>query len=243
MPNRILKESICTSENLNDLSAFEETFFYRLIVNVDDYGRMDARPKILASRLFPLKDIRAKQVDDALRALSSAELIDLYVVDGKSFLQMKAWDRHQTPRAKTSKYPGPEESVNTSASICMQMQADENMCNQMQADAPDIRYSIFDNRYSDSRTNRESGARDTRFTPPSLDDVAEYCRERKNNVDPEAFVNFYASKGWMVGKNHMKDWRAAVRTWERERGGSNANANGSTNIFAQIQEQERRGYR
>ena len=240
MPNRILKESICTSENLNDLSAFEETFFYRLIVNVDDYGRMDARPKILASRLFPLKDIRAKQVDDALRALSSAELIELYMVDGRSFLQMKAWDRHQTPRAKTSKYPGPEESVNTSASKCKQMQADENTCNQMQADAPDIRYSIFDNRYSDSRTKRESGARDTRFTPPSLDDVAEYCRERKNNVDPEAFVNFYASKGWMVGKNHMKDWRAAVRTWERERGGSNAN--GSSNIFAQIQERERKGF-
>ena len=67
MPNRILKESICTSDEIETLSAFQETFFYRLIVNCDDYGRMDARPKILASKLFPLKDIRAAQIEDALR--------------------------------------------------------------------------------------------------------------------------------------------------------------------------------
>ena len=53
------------------------------------------------------------------------------------------------------------------------------------------------------------------FRPPSVDEVAAYCRERKNNVDPQRFVDFYAAKGWMVGKNKMKDWKAAVRTWER----------------------------
>lgn len=53
------------------------------------------------------------------------------------------------------------------------------------------------------------------FTPPSVDQVKEYCLERNNNVDPEAFVSFYESKGWMVGKNKMKDWKAAVRTWEK----------------------------
>lgn len=56
-----------------------------------------------------------------------------------------------------------------------------------------------------------------KFVPPSVDEVKEYCLERKNNVDPEAFVSFYESKGWMVGKNKMKDWKAAVRTWERSR--------------------------
>lgn len=58
------------------------------------------------------------------------------------------------------------------------------------------------------------------FTPPSVKDVQEYCSERKNNVDAQAFVDFYESKGWMVGKNKMKDWKAAVRTWERSSGGS-----------------------
>lgn len=54
-----------------------------------------------------------------------------------------------------------------------------------------------------------------RFSPPTLDEVKAYCAERKNNVDAERFVNYYESNGWMVGKSKMKDWKAAVRTWEK----------------------------
>lgn len=53
------------------------------------------------------------------------------------------------------------------------------------------------------------------FQKPSLSEVAAYCRERANKVDPEQFYNFYESNGWKVGKNPMKDWHAAVRTWEK----------------------------
>lgn len=58
----------------------------------------------------------------------------------------------------------------------------------------------------------------SRFSPPTLEEVKAYCDERNNLVNPENFVNFYESKGWMVGKNKMKDWKAAVRTWEKEAG-------------------------
>lgn len=54
-----------------------------------------------------------------------------------------------------------------------------------------------------------------RFTAPSLEDVKAYCEERKNNVDPERFIDYYTANGWKVGKNPMKDWKAAVRSWER----------------------------
>ena len=54
-----------------------------------------------------------------------------------------------------------------------------------------------------------------RFTPPTYEQVSTYCKERKNTVDAERFLDFYESKGWMVGKNKMKDWKAAVRNWER----------------------------
>lgn len=54
-----------------------------------------------------------------------------------------------------------------------------------------------------------------RFCPPTYDEVKAYCLERKNNVDPEKFIDFYQSKGWMVGKSKMKDWKASVRTWEK----------------------------
>lgn len=53
------------------------------------------------------------------------------------------------------------------------------------------------------------------FSTPTVDDVRAYCLERNNKVDPQQFVDFYESKGWMIGKNKMKDWKAAVRTWER----------------------------
>ena len=56
----------------------------------------------------------------------------------------------------------------------------------------------------------------SRFAPPTLEEVKSYCLERKNNVDAENFINFYESKGWMIGKNKMKDWKAAVRTWEKK---------------------------
>jgi hypothetical protein len=201
MPNRILKESICTSDNIDRLSAFEETVFYRLIVNCDDFGRLDARPKILASKLFPLKDIRANQMEGALRALTSAELVDLYYVDGKPFLQMKTWDRHQQIRAKKSKYP----SVSDSDSNCNQMNADDSKCprNPIQSE-------------SESNPNRNAGkGAHVRFTPPTQEEVSAYCRERGNKVDAQRFVDFYAAKGWKVGNQPMKDWKAAVRTWEQ----------------------------
>lgn len=54
-----------------------------------------------------------------------------------------------------------------------------------------------------------------RFTPPTVDEVKEYCKERGNNIDPEQFVAFYESKGWKVGTNTMKNWKSAVITWEK----------------------------
>ncbi len=55
-----------------------------------------------------------------------------------------------------------------------------------------------------------------KFTIPTVEEVENYCFERNNKVDAEMFVDFYSSKGWMIGKNPMKDWKAAVRTWERK---------------------------
>lgn len=56
-----------------------------------------------------------------------------------------------------------------------------------------------------------------RFTPPTHEQVSSYCQERNNGIDSDEFIDFYESKGWMVGKNKMKDWKAAVRNWERSR--------------------------
>lgn len=74
-----------------------------------------------------------------------------------------------------------------------------------------------------------------RFTPPTVEDIGAYCRERRNGVDPQRFFDFYAAKGWMVGKNRMKDWKAAVRTWERRDGMTAAPGGaGGENEYAEI---------
>ena len=67
---------------------------------------------------------------------------------------------------------------------------------------------------NDNNVNNDNKSNSSRFTPPTLEEVREYCLERKNNVDPEKWIDFYSSKGWMIGKNKMRDWKAAVRTWE-----------------------------
>lgn len=66
-----------------------------------------------------------------------------------------------------------------------------------------------------------------RFVRPTVEEVAEYCESRGNNIDPEAFVAFYDSKGWKVGSAPMKDWRAAVITWEKRHKEEAPAANGS----------------
>nr|DAV56262.1 MAG TPA: helix-turn-helix domain protein [Caudoviricetes sp.] len=54
-----------------------------------------------------------------------------------------------------------------------------------------------------------------RFAPPTLAEVSDYCKERGNSIDPQRFIDYYESNGWKVGRNPMKDWKAAVRNWER----------------------------
>ena len=158
MPNRIIKESICTSENIDQLTEFQETFFYRLMVNCDDFGRFDARPKLLSSRLFPLRDISTETVAETLEALQNADLIILYEVGGHPYLQMKTWEKHQQARATKSKYPSASDSdVQPGDNNCNQPISNDINCNQEQSDdskSPRIRNRIR-NTISDNR-NRES---------------------------------------------------------------------------------------
>lgn len=71
--------------------------------------------------------------------------------------------------------------------------------------------------------NKESKPKKTRFIPPTVDEVRAYCDERGNDVDPEKFVAYYTSNGWRVGRNPMKDYKAAIRTWEKNSYGKPVN--------------------
>ena len=177
MPNRILKESICTSDSVEKLSWFEEVFFYRLIVNCDDYGRMDARLPILRARLFPLKNTTNKDIKNALQSLRSAGLIDLYEVDGRSVLQMRTWEKHQQIRARKSKYPAKDSGAQVDDIKCNHLQSDDIKCNQV------ISTSTVIQSESESESNPNAEAEDARAREASAPAAAADEQERVYGFD------------------------------------------------------------
>lgn len=113
MPNRILKESICTSEKISGLTDFEFRLWAGLITQADDAGRGDARPAIIKGRVFPLRErISAKDIDASLHALAAKGCVSLYTVGGKPYFWFPSWAEHQRIRNCVPKYPGPEDSDN-----------------------------------------------------------------------------------------------------------------------------------
>lgn len=83
-----------------------------------------------------------------------------------------------------------------------------------------VKSSIYNNTLSDERVNAHTRTREKKpkFVPPTLEEVVEYCKTHGYKMDPEKFYNHYTANGWMVGKNPMKDWKAAVRNWEKNDG-------------------------
>ena len=128
MPNRIIKESICASEDLNALSPGAEILFYRLIVKVDDFGTFYGNAQLVKNACFPLKtdrELKETQVEKWLVELSAAGLIIIYTAaDGRTYLQMTGWMKHQQCRAKKPKFPPFDDT-------CKQMIADDSKCLQM----------------------------------------------------------------------------------------------------------------
>jgi len=126
MPNRILKESICRSEEIDSLSWFEEVLFYRLIVTCDDYGRYDGRAKVIKGTCFPLKDITEKDIDKALSKLSAVGLVKIYEIQEKPYLQLITWGEHQRIRNQKSKYPEYDPECDISLTIDSKRQQEQS---------------------------------------------------------------------------------------------------------------------
>lgn len=208
MPNRIIKDSIRTSKSINAMSDFQFRLWAYLITYVDDYGRGSADPELLKGFVFPRrKGVTEGTIQKTLAELATIGSVILYEVDGEPYLCFPNWSEHQVVRNKVSKFPAPEDGALTA---CIQLQSIENNCNQLNANVSVIQ----SNPESRIQNPKESNARETRFTPPSIPDVEQYCREKGYHVNAERFVCFYAQKGWMVGKNRMKDWKRAVQGWE-----------------------------
>lgn len=217
MPNRILKESICTSDSIDSLSWFEEVLFYRLIVNCDDYGRFDGRISVIKNRLFPLKDnVTNQTIKTAIEKLASVELVTLYVFEGKPYLHLPSWGSHQMIRAKKSKYPTP---------CGNNLKSFDFKCNQGKSNVPVIQSNtIYDTREYEN-TKHDNTDLDTTTTTSPLSqarmreeeprdfEILEYFQNRVfgERAEKEAyrFKVYNESLKWSC----LPNWKVAADRW------------------------------
>lgn len=203
MPNRIIKESIRTSETVASLSDFEFRLWIGLMVSADDAGRGDARPAIIKGLVFPLRDrVSAKDIDVALHGLAGKGCVSLYTVDGKPYFYFPTWAEHQRIRDCKPKYPDP---------------ADSDSLPQIAADcgeSPQIAADCGFNPNPNPNTNPNPKESVKRFAPPTREEAQAYYDEIHGTFSLEAWISYYEQNGWMVGNRKMKDWKASMRYWQ-----------------------------
>jgi len=205
VPNRIIKESICTSENLNNVSSEAEVLFYRIMVNCDDYGRLDARFSVLRAKCFPLKidELTDAHISKWLKELSDCALIDIYSVGGQNYLALKTWSSHQQIRAKKSKYPDPNGSKPVSLeNNCKQLIADDNNCPRNPIQSNPIRNPI-----------RKRRARAREESTSSLED---YINKELRVDYPDIDIDNELKKFklyWSEGSRKLQRPKTAFRNW------------------------------
>ena len=104
-------------------------------------------------------------------------------------------------------------------SNCLNVEANASNTKQSQASGSNIKANQADNDSDNDSDNvidiKKSKGKTSRFTPPTIQEVKSFIDEKGYSIDAEAFIAFYESKGWMVGKNKMKDWRMAIVTWSK----------------------------
>ena len=220
MPNRILKESAFTSEKIASLTDFEFRVWTGLITLADDAGRGDARAAIIRGRLFPFRErVTIKDIDAAIHGLAAKGCVSLYTVGGKPYFWFPTWGEHQRIRDCKPRYPAPEEADEAPAATVSPHSA--ATCGDLPQPAATCGYNPNPNPNPKPNPKKNGGeaaspAREARrFQAPTVEEVKAYCAERNSLIDAQQFVDFYASKGWKVGNAPMKDWQAAVRSWER----------------------------
>lgn len=209
---RTIKPELWESEKLGSLSAIARLTFIGLISLADDEGRGRGEPRFLLGRIHPYSnDVDAGLLDVALRDLGSTGLVEFYKVNGCSYYEIPGWSENQRIDHPTkSKMP-----KNTALLINDgNSREDSRGFAKIPVRIRDQGSGIKD---QGSRTRERKGT--ARFARPSISEVKAYCQERNNGVDPQAFIDFYESKGWQIGRTPMKSWQAAIRTWERRENG------------------------
>lgn len=208
---RMFTKKITESDAFSELPATAQALYFHLCMSADDDGFSNQIRMAMFNAHADRKD---------LDILIEKKFVILF--EDRGVAVVKHWKMHnyiQKDRYNETKYleekarlvlkeNGVYSVVSTMDTKCIQTVS--KMETQVRLDKVSIdKVSLGEVREKPEGENRK------RFIPPTIEEVSAYCTERQNHIDPQHFIDFYASKGWMVGKNKMKDWQAAVRTWEQ----------------------------
>ena len=210
---RMFTKKITESDAFLDMPSSTQMLYFHFSMNADDDGFVNNPKKIQKM---------CGASDDDFKLLIAKSFIILF---DSGIIVIKHWKMHnyiQADRYRPTDYVEEKSmlGIKSNKAYTLDVSKMDTECIQNGYIGKDSigKVSIDKNSIDkDSKGESVRGEKAKRFYPPTIDEVKQYCEERKNNIDPMAFIDFYSSKGWMIGKNRMKDWKAAVRTWERKR--------------------------
>ena len=212
MPNRIIKESLCSSEKIASLSDFEFRLWVGLITQADDAGRGDARPAIIKGRVFPFRErLSIKDIDAALQVLAAKGCVALYTVDGKPYFLFPGWVKHQRVRDCKPKFPEPPEKshLHDSAASCGEL--------------PQTAALIQSESESESNPKDDSAEPQAASTPPAiflpLNDGTEYPVSEEQCQE---WAGLYPAVDVIQQLRQMKGWLDANPAKRKTKRGVNA---------------------
>lgn len=208
MPNRVLREGFLDSEKINALDSDAQVFFVRLMLVVDDFGRFDARPELLKSKCYPVTDIRPSKVGQMLDILEKNNLVSIYTVSGKKYLQISSFS--QRTRIMRSKFPAPDECQTNDSHPSDNCQTIVGV-NPIQSDTE-----------SDTDTDTDTMQKIQNNKRPHLFESSPFYNIEVLKAAlpdwPEAKVRHY----WQAASDYSEskgakylNWKAAISTWER----------------------------
>ena len=166
-----------------------------------------------------------EQAIDWCWASSSEEIDAVKFVLSKFFTEYDGEFKQAHITETLDKY---HENAATNKAIAVKREADRRTKREQTVDGSTTNEHLITNKELGITNNqlitKDQKTRASPFIPPSANNIHSYCLEKSiNGIDPESFIDFYESKGWMVGKNKMKDWKAAVRTWAKRNKEENNN--------------------
>ena len=178
-------------------------------------GHVIPRGSLVVGRKKLAKELGLSEqsIRTALDHLKSTNEITIKTTNKFSIVTIVNWEKYQDKDEEIT-----NKTANEQPTINQQLTTIEQYNN------------ITNKQIKEKSTKKESPQR--KIIPPQIEWVREYCKSRNNNVDPDKFFDFYESKGWKVGKERMKDWEAAIRTWEKDNRSKGFNGLTDTQAYA-----------